>query len=256
MNPSSDKIPIARMLCWVSGGAASAVAASIILREAPEALLVRCETGNEDEDNERFERDVERRLNRIVTIIRSEEYDSVPDVWRKRRYMSGIAGAPCTTEMKIAPRLLFQRPYDIHVFGYTADAGDNARFERLKANYPELSIRAPLIETGVTKASTLAIVEGWGILLPRTYAMGFPNANCLRTGCVKATSPDYWALLRKVFPDRFATTAALSRDIGARLSRIGDTRVFIDEIPLDWPTTQPIAPTCDFLCLLASDGDL
>ena len=211
----------------------------------------RCETGNEDEDNERFERDLIRRLNRPVTILRSDEYDSVPDVWRRRKYMAGIAGAPCTTEMKVAPRLAFQRPYDVHVFGYTADAGDVTRFDRLKANYPELKVCAPLIDAGVTKAGTLAIVEGWGIALPRTYALGFPNANCLQTGCVKATSPDYWALLRKVFPDRFASTAALSREIGARLARIGDTRIFIDEIPPDWPTLNPIAPACDFLCHLA-----
>jgi hypothetical protein len=78
--------------------------------------------------------------------------------------------------------------------------------------------------------------------------MGFPNANCLKRGCVKATSPDYWSLFRFSFPDRFAETAALARDIGCRLSRINDERVFIDEIPADWPMTNPIAPACDFLC--------
>ena len=242
----------ARTLCWWSGGAASAVATAMVLKEDRDALIVRCDTANEDEDNARFESDVMRRLNASVTILKSGEYESVPDVWRRRRYMAGIYGAPCTTEMKVAPRLAFQRPYDVHVFGYTADAADVTRVERLKENYPELRVRAPLIEGGITKAGTLAVVESWGIALPRTYSLGFPNANCLQTGCVKATSADYWSLLRKAFPERFAHTAAMSREIGARLARIGDTRMFIDEIPADWPTMNPIAPTCDFLCHLVT----
>lgn len=240
-----------RTLCWVSMGAASIIAARIELRGNPDAILVRCDTGNEDEDNYRFEADCVRWLNAPVTVLRSDEYENVIDVWEDRKFMSGPHGAPCTSEMKIAPRLAFQRPTDIHVFGYTADRGDVDRYGRLKANYPELRTKAPLIEAGVTKAATIAMLQNAGIAPPRTYAMGFPNANCLQTGCVKATSPDYWSLFRLHFPDRFAAMAERSRRIGARLTRINDERIFIDEIPADWPTTQPIAPACDFLCALA-----
>ncbi len=243
---------MARTLAWWSTGAASAVMAHMALQSDPDAIIARCETNNEDPDNYRFEADVMRRLNRSVTLLKSENYESVPDVWRGERYMAGNEGAPCTREMKIMPRLAFQRPTDIHVFGYTADARDNERFKTLKNNYPELVVRAPLIERGVTKAATLAIVESWGIALPRSYAMGFPNANCLQTGCVKATSPDYWSLYRQQFPENFARTAAYAREIGARLTRIKGERIFIDEIPADWPTTNPIVPACDFLCHLAA----
>lgn len=246
---------MARTLIWFSAGAASAVAAHLTLRNIPDAILVRCETGNEDEDNYRFERDVERHLNRTVIIIKSDTYASVPDVWERRKYMAGISGAICTTEMKVAPRLDFQMPTDRHVFGYTHDAPDIARFKRLCENYPELSVSAPLIDAGVSKQGALAIVERWGIILPRTYTMGFPNANCLQTGCVKATSPAYWSLLREKFPDRFDRTAKLARSLGVRLARIGKERVFIDDIPTDWPTTDPIVPACDFLCHLAELGD-
>lgn len=196
-----------------------------------------------------------RHLNRSVTLLRSTEFESVPDVWLKERYMAGINGASCTRAMKISPRLEFQRPTDRHVFGYTADDGDVDRFDRLKTNYPELSVRAPLIERGVTKAACLAILDRWGIELPRSYAMGFPNANCLETGCVKATSPDYWSLYRFRFPEKFARTAAYARQLGVRLTRINGVRIFIDEIPPGWPMTNPIAPACDFLCHLAEmDG--
>jgi 3'-phosphoadenosine 5'-phosphosulfate sulfotransferase (PAPS reductase)/FAD synthetase len=243
---------MARTIAWWSTGAASAVMAHMALQDTPEAIIARCETNNEDPDNYRFEADVMRRLNRSVTLLKSENYESVPDVWRGERYMAGNEGAPCTREMKIMPRLAFQRPTDIHVFGYTADARDAERFKTLQNNYPELIVKAPLIERGVTKAATLALVERWGIELPRSYAMGFPNANCLQTGCVKATSPDYWSLYRQQFPDNFARTAAYAREIGARLTRIKGERIFIDEIPANWPTTNPIAPACDFLCHLAA----
>ncbi|NTJ46846.1 hypothetical protein G6K93_07440 [Agrobacterium rhizogenes] len=240
-----------RTLCWVSQGAASIIAARIELRANPAAILVRCETGNEDEDNARFESDCVRWLNVPVTVIKSDEYDSVIDVWESEKFMSGPHGAPCTTKMKVGPRLVFQRPTDVHVFGYTADRRDIQRFERLRSNYPELVVRAPLIDAGVTKEATIAMLLNAGIEPPRTYAMGFPNANCLQTGCVKATSPDYWSLFRLRFPDRFQAMAERSRRIGAKLTRINDERIFIDEIPADWPTTQPIAPSCDFLCALA-----
>ena len=241
-----------RTVVWWSTGAASAVVTRMILREEPEAIIARCETNNEDPDNYRFEADVMRRFNRSVTLLTSDKYDSVWDVWQKRRYMAGNKGAPCTAAMKITPRLVFQLPTDIHVFGYTADAEDVERFDRLKANYPELTVRAPLIDRGITKAAALAMVQSWGIDPPRSYAMGFPNANCLQTGCVKATSPDYWSLYRLRFPDNFARTAAYAREIGARLTRINNERIFIDEIPADWPTTNPIVPACDFLCHIAS----
>jgi hypothetical protein len=240
-----------RHIVWWSTGAASAVAAFLFLREQPEAIIARCETNNEDPDNYRFEADVMRRLNRATTILQSDEYGSVWEVWQKKRYMAGIDGAPCTSAMKIAPRLAFQRPTDIHVFGYTADREDVERLDRLRENFPELTIRAPLVERGIKKAATLAMVMDWGIELPRSYALGFPNANCLGTGCVKATSPDYWSLYRFCFPNEFARTAAYSREIGARLTRINDVRIFIDEIPADWPMTNPIVPACDFLCHIA-----
>jgi hypothetical protein len=43
----------------------------------------------------------------------------------------------------------------------------------------------------------------------------------------------------------------LSRELGARLARVDGERVFIDDIPTDHPTTEPLAPDCDFLCSLA-----
>lgn len=246
----SSRMTKPRVLAWVSGGAASIVAAkmAISLYGEERVHLVRCETSNEDDDNARFEREACNWLGKEVTLLRSDKYESVWDVWEKRRFMAGPSGAACTMYMKVQPRLAFQRPTDIHVFGYTADTRDAQRFAKLKSTYFELTVRAPLVEAGVTKAATLQIVRNAGIRLPRSYELGFPNANCLATGCVKASSPSYWALFRKHFPDRFERMASLSRDIGKRLVSIRGQRMFLDELPPHWPVTQPIAAACDFLC--------
>ena len=81
---------------------------------------------------------------------------------------------------------------------------------------------------------------------------GFLSNNCIP--CVKAQSPSYWALVRKEFP--VSSSGWLSREVGAKLVKTGDgvnrrKRIFIDEVPLDQPTTNPIQPSCDFLCHMA-----
>lgn len=236
---------IRRVISWFSCGAASAVATKM----TPESLPVYCATGQEHEDSKRFMADCENWIGRPVTIIKSDEYADTWDVWEKTRWLAGINGARCTTELKVKPRLAFQRPTDIHVFGYTADRRDVERAKQLQDNYPELTIKTPLIDAGLTKQAVLAMVEQAGIKIPIPYKLGFHNNNCKT--CVKATSPDYWALVRKSYPEDFARMAKLSRELDVRLSRINDQRIFIDEIPADQPTTNPIAPSCDFLCHIA-----
>lgn len=239
-----------RTICWFSSGAASAVMTKLVLAENPGAWIVQCDLGkSEDADNRRFAADCARWFNAPIQAIKSPTFDSIDDVFDKRKYHAGINGAPCTGELKVAPRLDFQLPSDLHCWGYTADADDVRRFERMKAEYPEMKQRAPLIERGVTKEGCFAILEQAGIKRPRVYDLGFPNGNCI--GCVKATSPNYWALVRHHFPEVFARRADQSRRFGSRLTRINDERIFIDEIPADWPMTEAIVPRCDFLCHLA-----
>ncbi len=238
-----------RIISWFSCGAASAVATKLTLSDYPKAIPVYCETGQEHEDSKRFMADCVCWFNNQITCIRSEEYRDTWDVWEKTRWLAGIDGARCTTELKVKPRLDFQRPDDIHVFGYTADAADKKRADRLRDTYPELTIWTPLIDKGITKYSTLAMLENAGIDIPVPYRLGFHNNNCKT--CVKATSPDYWALVRRSYPEDFNRMAKLSRQLAVRLTRINGERIFIDEIPVDHPTTNPIAPSCDFLCHLA-----
>jgi hypothetical protein len=239
-----------RLLSWFSCGAASAVATKLMAEAEP----VYCETGAEHPDNERFLADCEQWFGRKVTRLSSSKYADTWDVWTKRRYLAGVQGALCTVELKAAPRLAFQRPDDVHALGYTADAPDVTRATRLRDTYPEQTFVTPLIERGILKEHCLDMVRRAGIALPPMYALGFRNNNCIP--CVKAQSAAYWALVRREFPAEFDRMARLSRDLGVRLCKIGDesggrARVFIDEVPLDQPVSDPIQPSCDFLCHLA-----
>ena len=242
---------MSRTVSWFSCGAASAVATKLTLQDHPEAIPVYCETGAEHEDNERFLKDCEAWFGKPVTRIKSEDFEDTWSVWEKRKAMAFIHGAPCTMELKLKPRLAFQKPDDVQIFGYTADPGDTKRAMRFKERFFEVRMKAPLIERGVTKAGCLAILEDNGIKPPLTYALGLPNANCIP--CPKATSPNYWALIRKEWPEEFERAAKLSRKLGARLTRIDNERIFIDEIPEDWPVTEAIAPACDFMCAIARE---
>jgi hypothetical protein len=234
-----------RRIAHFSCGAASAVATKL---SKPDEIWY-ASTGSEDEDNARFARDCEEWFGQKIKIIKSEKYNSTWEVWESRKYISGVAGAPCTSELKVMPRLQHQRADDVHIFGYTADSNDIRRAKAIKENWPELQVEVPLIERGITKAACLALIQQAGIQPPRTYALGFPNANCIP--CCKAQSPSYWALVRKHYPAEFDRMAKLSRKLNVTLARMGGKRIYIDEIPENHPVTEPIAPACDFLCGLA-----
>jgi hypothetical protein len=85
-----------------------------------------------------------------------------------------------------------------------------------------------LIDENITKEDCYKIVNAAGLLLPEIYNLGYPNANCI--GCVKATSPTYWNHVRVQHPEVFDDRAAQSRDIGARLVRVQNKRIFLDEL--------------------------
>jgi hypothetical protein len=202
--------------------------------------------------------DCQRWFNRGITRISSLKFQDTWHVWEKERYLSGINGAPCTRALKFRPRLEFQRPDDIHVFGYTADKTDKNRADAMRENYPEMTIRTPLIENDITKAECLGRLQRVGIELPVLYKLGFHNNNCIP--CVKGQSPAYWALVRKTFPEQFDRMVKLSRSLNVKLCKVGKEwvgidstainheRRFIDEIPTNHSTVDPIIPSCDFLC--------
>lgn len=232
-----------RRIGWFSGGAASAIACQM----GDPTVIAYCDTGAEHKDNQRFFADVVEAFGfENVVTLKSEKYEDTWDVWEKKSYIAGIDGAPCTGELKVKPRLKFQRPGDIHIFGYTYDKRDRNRAEALRETYPDILPVFPLIDAKLTKKDCRALLAELGLQEPVTYAMGFPNANCIP--CGKATSIAYWALMRQEFPAEFQRMARLSRRLGVRLTRLKGERIFIDEIPADQPVKDADVPDCDALC--------
>ena len=183
----------------------------------------------EHPDNLRFFNDVQAWIGKPITVIKSDKYASVDEVFERVKYMSGIAGARCTVEMKKLPREAFQRADDTHVFGYTSD--EQKRADQFEDNNPALFVQWILIEEKISKQDCLSMLYKAGIALPAMYSLGFEHNNCL--GCVKATSPSYWNRVRKLFPAVFAKRAEQSRLIGCRLVRVNDERIFLDELAED-----------------------
>lgn len=167
-----------RALAWFSCGAASAVAAKLMLQKYGDACeVIYCDTmATEHPDNRRFFSDVQDWLGVEITVIRSDGYGTVDDVFEQTRYMAGVAGARCTSEMKKIPRYKYQRPDDIHTFGFTAD--ERQRAERFEINNPEIRVDWVLIENEVTKAACLSHIAQAGIELPEMYRLGYNNNNC------------------------------------------------------------------------------
>lgn len=229
MKRTRSEAEIQRAICWFSCGAPSACAAKLAIEKygREKTIVVYCDTlSSEHIDNERFKRDIEGWIGKEIMVIRSGAYASVDEVFEKERYMSGINGARCTTELKKVPRMKFQRPDDLHIFGMAAD--EQQRIKRLEGNNPELLLDWILVESGMTKAMCKDAISRAGIRLPEMYLLGFRNNNC--KGCVKATSPEYWNRTRLNFPEVFERRARQSRELGVRLVRIKGERKFLDEL--------------------------
>ena len=144
--------------------------------------------------------------------------------------MSGNFGAPCTTHLKKNARQVWEmkNPTDYIVLGFTAD--EEKRAERFRENQKQ-KLLPVLIDENITKQGCFDILLQAGIKLPEIYSFGYPNANCI--GCVKATSPTYWNLVRKTFPEVFEDRVKLSEELGAKLVRHKGKRILLKNLPVD-----------------------
>jgi hypothetical protein len=144
--------------------------------------------------------------------------------------MAGREGAPCTLELKKMARRQWEAKNHVDwlVLGFTAE--ESSRLERFR-NFDTPNTLGVLIDQSITKGECFMRLQEAGIDLPAIYHRGYPNANCI--GCVKATSPTYWNHVRQQDPEIFKQRAEQSREIGARLVRYKNERIFLDELPPD-----------------------
>lgn len=252
---------MSRFVCQFSCGAASAVATKLILAEHPadQLVIVNAYVEEEHQDNRRFLADCERWLGRSVVQLRDEKYGaSTDEVWRRKRYIKGPNGAPCSMILKRQLLAAIAQPGDIEVIGYTAEEED--RLMDLRERFPDRTIIAPLIERGISKSDCLAIIDRAGIELPIMYRMGYDNANCI--GCPKG-GQHYWQAIREDFPERFIQIKAIQDEIGPGAYflrfRSGDRkgeRMSLGDLPPGRGDMRKEASfSCSFFCEMA-EGEI
>lgn len=240
-----------RTLIWFSAGAASAVAAKIVLSEIDPSTveIAYTDPGSEHPDNHRFLDECEAWFGHPITRLKSDRYTDTWDVWEKTKFLVSAVGARCTAELKKKVRYSFERPDDIQVFGYTAE--EEHRANRFREQNPGVILKTPLIERGLSKDDCLAIIARSGIELPEMYKLGYRNNNCI--GCVKG-GMGYWNKIRVDFPEVFNRMERLERTLNRSVLRSGGGPLFLDELDPHRGNHQTEASIdCSLLCQLTED---
>lgn len=238
-----------RIVSWFSCGAASAVATKLAIAESYHPVeIVYCKVQEEHPDNERFLKDCENWFGQKITILQNEKYSgSIYEVFRKRKYIVGVAGAPCTVHLKKDVRKQYEKPNDVQIFGYTVEEQD--RVDRFIDSNNDVNLWSVLIEKSLTKEDCLAILQRAGIELPAMYSLGYKNNNCI--GCVKG-GLGYWNKIRSDFPAQFEKMAKIEKEINAKILKHKGERIWLSELPLDagdYPMEHSIE--CGIFCHMA-----
>lgn len=208
------------ILCWWSGGMASAVACHLALAKFGHAAceIVFEDTHNEHPDTYRFMRDCARWYGMEITTIASAEWKDPLAVWEHYGSLNTAHGAICSTLLKRKVREAYQATnaqreawaaagVEHHqVFGYDADEANRA--EAFTSDNPELKPIYPLMAAALGKRECASFLASEGIPLPVPYLMGYRNNNCWQTGCVRG-GIGYWQKLRRDDPPKFARMATL-----------------------------------------------
>lgn len=234
---------MSRIICWFSCGAASAVAAKLVLQSnderkiGREIIIARNWVKEEHPDNDRMQSDCEKWLGQKIIHVTAEKYNgSVMEVQKKHKAIRFMRGAPCTLRLKKEARQAFQKPGDIHVFGL--HVGEETRIDDFLDDEPDIKFWLPLVERGMTKKDCHQMISDAGIEQAAMYKLGYKNNNCI--GCVKG-GMGYWNKIRRDFPEAFERQAKMERILGTTAIRKEGPRnpdgsrtslpVYLDQLP-------------------------
>lgn len=246
-----------RIVCQFSCGAASAVATKLAIAKygaTHDVQIINAFLQEEHEDNRRFAADCEPWFGQPINVLRDEKYGaSIIQVFKRRQYMKGPKGAPCSKALKRDLLDSWSQPGDIMVFGYTMEEAD--RLDDFRERNPARPVIAPLIDAGLGKEDCKAMVSRAGIVLPIMYLMGYDNANCI--GCVKG-GEGYWRAIREDFPEYFEAICLLQDEIGEgswflryRSGPRAGERFPLRDLPAGTARRNEVLPSCSFFCEMA-----
>lgn len=230
-------------VCWISAGISSFIA-GYLAGDVDEWIYI--DISDQHPDSLRFICDVEKIIKKKITILKSQEFDSVEEVIKKYKYVNSPYGAPCTGMLKKAVRKKWENEHLNYQLTYVwgMDMEEKKRAESIVKNFPEFEHEFPLIDRHLSKQDAHALAERIGIRRPIMYDMGYHNSNCI--GCLKG-GKGYWNKIRKDFPTVFQSRARLEREIGH--SCINGT--FLDELDPDAGRMEKeIMQDCGIMCYL------
>lgn len=208
-----------KIICWFSGGVTSAVACNIaiVLFGVNNCRVVFIDTKNEDKDTYRFLIDCEKWYGLNIERITNSKYLNIQEVWYKFKGLNFANGAICSSELKRAVRLEFEKnnEYRYQVFGF--DINESKRAKAIKMNYPNSKPIFPLLFLGISKIDCIKILEDSKIEIPRVYNWGFHNNNCMgktefEGGCVQG-GIGYWKKIQRDFPNKFNAMAKVEHEL-------------------------------------------
>lgn len=206
------------IICWWSGGVTSAVACMIAIDiyGLDRCRFIMIDTFNEHEDTYRFKADCEqlygKKIESLTAIGDGKKYDSIQDVWYENLSLNVARGAICSSELKRAVRFNFEKreKFKHQVFGF--DISEPNRAKNMRKNYAVASPIYPLLLFGYTKEHCIAIIKKQGIEIPAAYKLGYPNNNCLKTGCVQG-GIGYWQKIQREMPLVFDEMAKVEHEL-------------------------------------------
>ena len=231
-------------IAWWSGGVTSAVATKIAINRFSDVQIYFCETNQHHADNARFRKECEVWYGQRIHVLTSQQWKSVEHVIRKERFVNGPSGASCTKHLKKEVRIALEKfvSFDAQVFGFEFEQKQVKRAERFTEQYPTSKAVFPLIGLKMNKLRCMEMLAESKIELPAMYKLGYSNANCI--GCVKG-GMGYWNKIRADFPEVFARTAALEREVGHSCIK----NKFLDELSPDAGRFDKIElPECGIYC--------
>ncbi|WP_142018704.1 phosphoadenosine phosphosulfate reductase domain-containing protein [Chryseobacterium aquifrigidense] len=202
------------IVCWFSGGVTSAVAIYLCIQifGLDRCRIIFIDTKNEDDDTYRFLKDCEKWYGKNIEWLSNEEYDNIEEVWYKYKGLNFAHGAICSSELKRAVRLYFEKHNYFVMQDFGFDIKEPKRAENMTNNYPNSKCVYPLLMFGWSKKRCIEELQNEGIKIPRAYEWGFHNNNCLKTGCVQG-GIGYWQLYGRTFPDRFYRMAEIEHEL-------------------------------------------